>query len=421
MPGDKSPLGADYFLLEVGTSLFKIKQASVFSNQLLAFPTSLSVFFSGIPTDIHWDFGDGSTADETGVTATSQTHTYTSIGTFDLKVNISNIKSFKFNQTQVCVEERITGFGISLPSSYVEVGVASPLRLEMASGSDYTCTLTFNDGKTDTIRTTDDIATPPNTDYMYTFPKAGHYTVTAVCANGIGTVTDTLTTTAVERIVGLALNPPGAMAGVNFRITVIWTSGTDVTLILNYDGAPITMTVNEQTRTAVSGIMAGTVTGKHPVSVVMSNSINTETLDMDFSIEIAITKPSVTCNFLSEITTNLPAPNVVIPTNSGVECHVTMEDGTSVHLIITWGDGSSSYTHSVADGDPWSSNPAPDPITHSFTAPDICSMSVVLENGFSSYTFTYIVNVMTSVDNVEINPVSPVEFTPPASVTFAFR
>ena len=375
--------------------------------------------------DIDWNFGDGNSASETGVADTSQTHTYTATGSFDVTVNISNIKSFKFNQTQVCVQERITGFGILFPTaSYVEVGVPSALRLGMTKGSDYTCTLSFDDGigPTPDIRTTDESSTPPNTDYSYTFSSAGDYTVSAICENGIvgATAMDSLTTRGVERPDGLALDPPGAEAGQPFRIYVTWTSGTDLTLDVTYNGNSVNMQFINGERKARSDVMPATSTGRVPVTVTLSNVISSEVLNVDFAIEIEITNLVITCNFLSEIITSLPSPNVVIPTNSDVECSVTMQDGTSVTLTIIWGD-SASYNHSVAVGDSWASDPAPDPITHSFMTPDICSMTVIVGNGFGSFRRDYIVNVMTSVNNVEINGVSPIEFTPPANVTFTWR
>ena len=379
------------------------------------------MFLSGSPVNIDWNFGDAGLASETAVSDTSQTYTYTSIGTFNLTVNISNSKSFKYNKTQVCVQERITDFAITTPLTYVEVDAPSTVNLGMTSGSDYTCTLTFNDGQSDTVVTTDELSTPPNSDYMYTFTSSGDYTITAVCTNGIGSATSVMTTTAVERIMGVSLNPPGAMAGVDFQINVIWNSGSQVALTLVYDNNAVYTEVDEFTRSALSEVMPGTSTGKHLVTVTLTNPVNSVVLDMNFTIEIAITNPLIICDFLNEITMDPPQSYIVIPTYSDVNCYVSMDDGTSVELTVTWGDLSAMYVHKVADGDPWSSDPAPDPISHSFTTPGTCSMSVLVSNAFNSYQMNYIVMVMTSVDNVEINPVSPVAFTPPANVTFTFR
>ena len=348
---------------------------------------------------------------------TSQIHTYTTTGTFVVTYNISNAISFKANQTEVCIQERITGLDISFPLSYVEVNVEAALNLGMTSGSDYVCTLIFNDH----VVTIYEAEVPANSNFMYNFTSSGAYTVNAECSNGIGSDTDTLSTTALERITGLALDPPGAMADTDFIIKVIWTTGSDLNLTLTYDSLPIAMTINAASRFALSGVMTGGPTGKHPVSVTVANIISTEVLNIDFTIEIAITNHLISCNFLSEITLSQPQSEVVIPTNSDVECHISMDDGTSVALTIVWGDASGDYTHLVADGDPWSSNPAPDPISHSFVTPETCYMSVTIANAYSSFQMDYVVMVMTSVDNVEINPVAPAEFTPPATFVFTFR
>ena len=323
------------------------------------------------------------------------------------------------------MQERIAGFGISFPtSSYVEVGVASALRLGMTAGSDYTCTLTFEKvGSTSDVRNTDMSSTPPNTDYSYTFSSAGDYEVTAICDNDIvgGTASDTLSTRGVERIAGLALDPPGAEVGQPYRIYVTWTSGTDLTLGLTFDGNNIPMEFIDGERKAMSEVrQAETSTGRFPVVVTLSNVIGPEVLNIDFSIEVEITGLTVVCDFLNEIPSSLPAPNVVIPTNSDVNCSVTMQTGTSVTVSIDWGDGSTPYAHAVGIGNSWASNPAP-PDMHSFTTPAICSMSVIVENGFGRNLIEYTVNVMTSVDNVILNPVSPKEFTPPTSFTFTWR
>ena len=229
----------------------------------------------------------------------------------------------------MCVQERITNFVISFPTAgYVEVGVPSALQLGMAAGSDYTCTLTFEEiGSSSEVRTTDVTATPPNTDYSYTFTNAGNYQVTAVCQNGIvgGTATDVLTTRGVERITGLALDPPGAEVGKQYRINVIWTGGTDLTLSLTYDGSDVPMTFIDGEKRAISEIrQAGSTTGRFPVVVTLTNQFGPEVLNIDFAIEVEITGLVLNCNFLSEIASALPAPNVVIPTNSDVNCSITM-------------------------------------------------------------------------------------------------
>ena len=356
------------------------------------------------------------------MSTTAQTHTYTSTGKFNLTITISNSRSFKNNETEVCVQEEITNLALTTAMSYVEKGALSGINLGMTSGSHYTCKLTISDGQSNDVVYTDDTSTPPNTNYMYTFTTAGDYTITAECSNDINTATAELSTTAIERISGLALDPPGAMAGDDFQINVVWSTGSQVSLTLNYDGNSKQYTIDPSGKSALSELIPGTgLTGKHPISVTATNIINSETLDMNFTIEVGIINPSISCDFLSEITMNPPVSYVVIPTNSSVSCQVDMDNGTSVELTVEWGDGSAQFQHVVAEGDSWHSDPYTAPIPHTFTTPGTCDMYVLVANAFNSSLVPYTVKVMTSVDNVEMNNVLPVEYTPPAIVIFIFR
>lgn len=321
----------------------------------------------------------------------------------------------------MCVQETITGLALSSVSDPVEVGMATDIMISMDTGSHYSCEFTFVNS--DTSVETGSITDAAWLNYTHTFTVPGSVTVYANCSNSISLMDSTIFVMAMERITGYALSPPGAMSNVPFHIVLAWTTGTHVQIQLWYDGVEQTMVIDEVTRQATSPQMSESVTGLHNVSYTITNDLESAPFSVDtlFSIEIAITNPSIVCTF-SGLIKYVGSNNdqAVIPEGSSVECTISMDAGTSVVIDMVYNDGSPEDQYNVGIGVPWSSNALSFPLTHTFATAQFCAFHVTVSNGYNSFTENFPVWVMVGVDGVQLNPQAPETFYPPASVTFDF-
>ena len=253
-----------------------------------------------------------------------------------------------------------------------------------------------------------------------TFSIPGTVNINATCWNLINTYSSVTSIDAVERISGIALSPPGAMVNTNFLIFMTLTSGSNFQVNLTYDGQIIPMTTFNNRSAISTAQQQEAETGPHTVWVTVSNDINNVTENFTFIIEVAITNAVVVCIFSNEIVVTPSVEYTVIPLGETVSCSVSMTDGTSVEMLIDWGDGSTNFTHSVGQSLPWSTNPPVMPIYHTYSSPIFCDLNVTLSNAFNIAVRNFPVMVMIGVDNVELNEVSPIAFTPPARVNFTW-
>ena len=373
------------------------------------------VFFpAGDPTTLYWEFG---TADTNITYSSTDVHyTYLVTGTFNLTVNITNAKSFKSNTTTICVEEQIQGLSLSLPA-IVELGVVTNIPITMTAGSDFNCEFSITNSDSSIITTF------ASTDIPHTFTIPGSVAVHVNCSNNINWMEDTVVVIAMERITGVALTPPGAIANVPFNVILTWTTGTDVSVTLWYDSVEEVITVDQNTKQAVSPSKTESVTGLHNVTYIISNPLDPSppAVHAVFAIEVAISNPVMTCTFTNLIkTVGTNDEQAVIPLNSDVQCEVDMDEGTSVVVEMKYNNGETDDQYSVGVGVAWSANSFTFPLTHTFSIAGFSAFELQVSNGFNSFTESFPVWVMVGVNGVQLNPQPPETFYPPASVTFDF-
>ncbi|WAQ97034.1 PK1L2-like protein, partial [Mya arenaria] len=376
--------------------------------------------YTGDPANVFIDWGDSTNKSVTS--AISVTKIYLEIGNYNVFLNISNYLSYKENVTQFCVEERITNVALNL-SSGVEVDVATVLELSMASGSNYTCDYEFIYSDS-----TSDVFTRSYLDgdiFSHTFPVWGTVDITVVCQNTINAATYTHQLTAVERISGDAITPPGALMNVPFTITLTWATGSHVSVSLSYDGIAQTMTVDAANKQATSELKTEDVLGAHTIIYTISNPLdpNPALVTVTFAIEVKITSPDIHCTFSNLI--KMIGSTAVIPINTDITCDVTMSYGTSVTLEIDYGYSGATYNQSNAPGVPWTNSilQASLPQVHNFTKHQYCNVYVHIYNNFNEYEEWFPVWVMVPVDGVTLQPYpvdNPKRFDPPAIVNFFF-
>lgn len=377
-------------------------------------------FHTGSPATLEWNFDSDINIEDDTV---STVYTYTSHGTYNLTVNITNGISYKFNHTLLCVEERITGLTLNTLVSAVEVNAATYIDVSMTAGTNYTCVfqLTTVAGTTSVSKTDTD-----SLQFNHVFEEAGDITISISCSNSISTVSISSDGRAVERLTNVAMAPPGAVVEQDFQLLLAWETGTDVTLSsFTYDAIDVAMTINETLKEALSNyVINEDTTGLHIISYTISNAINSISVpNTSFAIEIEITNPVINCMFVNPSTAIGDSTDSVISVDTGVECTVDMDAGTGVVITVDFDDGTSNNVQTAASGETWELAKAGFtlPITHTFTTSGYFKMSLMLSNGYNSVVEHYPVWVMIGVQDVNmVCPIPTVRFDPPATLNFNF-
>ena len=374
--------------------------------------------FSGSSVSVLWTFGDTQTTEVTSGSLTQVQHQYNLASTYNVSVNISNSLSFKYNMTTVCVQQRITDLAYDIPQispGIVEMNIFITTTITMSAGTDYTCQITFNLADGTTVVTSLTELTGLN--YIIEVIVPGIFTVTTYCVNSINDATYTQSLKAVEPITGVGLAPAGALVGFEFQVIVEWATGSGVSLSVTYDSEPQVMTVYDSDRRALSATKPADVASTHTVQITISNEISTQSVTEQFDIEEQTSGVVIDCTYQSQLSTSQTSSYVVIGVGSYVTCSATVTSGTNVEFIVNWNDGTTPiYTDSITTASSWSVNEQ-----NTFNSPQICNISVTVQNSLSEVTKYFPILVTVGVDGIFLNNVSFVIFTPPAEVTFTWN
>jgi PKD repeat protein len=162
--------------VEVPTAVIAAGSTAASVNQTVQF-TSRS---TGNPTELQWTFGDGTSARGERVS-----HAWTSPGTYDVRLHVSNSAGADDATVRVVVDERVVAPEARLVASTTTAEEGQAIRFTSLSINNPTrLTWEFGDGDTDT-----------GTTVTHAYAKAGRYTVTLKASNSAGD--DEATTTVV--------------------------------------------------------------------------------------------------------------------------------------------------------------------------------------------------------------------------------
>jgi uncharacterized repeat protein (TIGR01451 family) len=168
-----------------------------------------------------WNFGDG-----TSSTARHPAHTYAGLGTYTVRLTISNsFYSDTCQDTVLITDVPITGLAISNDSP-TALGHATALAATTVSGTNISYRWALGDGTFSTLKNP-----------VHTYPATGHYTVVLTATNGRGSLVATDVVAIVdEPIEGLTIshdspttlgNPTSfaALASAGTNVTYMWDLG----------------------------------------------------------------------------------------------------------------------------------------------------------------------------------------------------
>lgn len=237
---------------------------------------------SGTATDFLWDFGDGTTS-----TLENPTHTYTSMGQYNISLQSVNSNGCNSSITRLKAIDIQTGVKAAFT-----VGTASsckvPANVPFTNTSTGTGTMSyswdFGDGTQSTAK-----------DPVHPYTAAGHYVVRLAITNNSG-CTDTIINTNVEVGINEAnFTAPGISCVGKSNTFTNTSTGTPVSISWNFgDGA---------TASGTSATHAYTAIGTYPITQVVNfgSCIDTKT----GSIKII---PRPTVDFSSMDTASCKAP-----------------------------------------------------------------------------------------------------------------
>ncbi|XP_046550065.1 uncharacterized protein LOC124259887 isoform X2 [Haliotis rubra] len=351
----------------------------------------------------NWDFGDGSTINDT--TTDHYNHTFTSKGEYNVSAISWNQLTSKSNVTTVLVEDRITDFTVSY-SPCVTL-TSCPFTIQLTGGSDYTIEWDFGDSTSNTTQEAD----YGNNDIVnHVYSIGNNYTVTANCSNHVSSIVFVFIVAVQEECLGLALVRTGAEKLVNFRIEWTLTQGSDCVFNLEFDGNTIPFEsgdiVSKKWQTAV---LPGKPANEYPLVLIVSNMLGSRNITEKFIIETAMRDVSSSCD-TAKTGTNMP-----------VNCNVQMTEGSNVACTWDFDDGTPAVTHDEGPAD-WAirANPV-ETRTHSFTIGKLHNVSITCANNDRSESQYHSVLVIQSVVDVELVHRETIFFAPPGIGAFAFE
>ncbi|XP_071129607.1 polycystin family receptor for egg jelly-like isoform X3 [Mytilus edulis] len=355
-----------------------------------------------------WDFGDGITALNT--TDATYDYTYTTVGEMNVSITAFNQMSSKSNMTIVQVQEKIRN--LALVNSIAVVGETTSIPTSMTTGSNYTCTWK-RDGVV--IATTDDISSPPDGTFDYTFTEEGTYEISVVCSNQINSMSAVATFTTQFKITNLQLVKTGALKDSTFTIDWTWTAGSIPQFILEYDSQVRTFTKDPYFNKASSeSLSAGSSITKYPLNLTAFNLVSNEQIVIDFGIEEELTGPSIT---IGGVSIDPVTGYGTISKNDQVSFTVDATGGTNVVIEWKYNDGTPDDSFTIPI---WTATPAQTK-NHQFSSLGWFNVEVKIYNLYNSHSQTFRLLAIAPIQNLVMNiSPDPVLFLPPATVTFTF-
>ncbi|XP_041364430.1 uncharacterized protein LOC121379844 [Gigantopelta aegis] len=359
---------------------------------------------TGTNIQYDWDFGDGvvlnNTDNSTGV------HVYTAAGNYTVTVCSWNVVSRKCNTTTVTVQDRLAGLQVTSSPSLVAVN--NPFSFALTSGTDYTCVWDFGDGGATETTTPAQTPVGSGTVYIHVYSTGGNFTVNVTCSNDVNTESADMIHSVQEMITNLRLLNSGAAK--NSPFTVVWfiDTGTDVEFSLFLDGASLAIaTANTAAKRWESVTHAAMPVGRYELQLNASNLISAESVNIMFTVEVAMKDVTV-------VSTNLR-----VGTLASVIFTVDMTEGSNVVVLWSWDDGSANETLDIGATD-WASRP-PEVRSHAFVNAGTYNVLIVVSNSANTIVRNFAVVAIQSVNGVRMETNEFVTYAPPGITTFTFR
>eukprot|EP00058_Branchiostoma_floridae_P020618 XP_002606108.1 hypothetical protein BRAFLDRAFT_88018 [Branchiostoma floridae] len=115
------------------------------------------------------------------------THTFTSIGMYEITVIVSDDAGNTTNTSQLIMQEPVSNLRLS-GSTDIPLNVASAFNVTADSGSDLSCLLDFGDGSTDTLGIHEVLLV----EVSHSFDQPGSFEMNITCSNNISSANTTL-------------------------------------------------------------------------------------------------------------------------------------------------------------------------------------------------------------------------------------
>ncbi|XP_076459182.1 polycystin-1-like [Babylonia areolata] len=298
-----------------------------------------------------WDqVGDGVTV-LVNTTDQSKAFTYGTKGTYNLTVTVANAVSSKTNQTEVIVQDKVTGLDVAQATA----PAAEPysFQITLTGGSDYTCTWTFGDGQTATSDETTTPATGSPVAFTHTYATKGDKAFEVTCANEVSSMTKAFTQKVQERIVGLALAQQGQDTEASLQVPWKVATGSDIIWSVTLNGAPInvdTAASNPNGHSWVSQAMGLMSSGVYTVGVSGTNDLGTESITESYELTTAIADFDALSSTYNTTTGTEVEFTVSMSKGSDVNVTVVYQDDTVFTTVYSDWPGTQVYKHVYTNG-----------------------------------------------------------------------
>jgi PKD repeat protein len=352
--------------VEAPTAAIAASTTAASVNQTVQF-TSRS---TGNPTELQWDFDDGTSARGERVS-----HAWTSPGTYDVRLRVSNSAGSDEATVRVVVDERVVAPEARIVASTTMAEEGQPVRFTSVSINNPTRLVwEFGDGATDS-----------GASVTHAFARAGRYTVTLRASNSAGEDDDTLTIVVVADVpapvAAFGTTPDGPLtAGTPIQFTDQSTGGVPTSWSWDFGDGTAPSSLRNPTHVFAEP-------GRYEIRLVVENSGGRD--EVRRSVEVRPPAP------LPDFTFSPATPN------AGQEVQFT-DTSRNVSSDATWlwefGDGGRSTDR----------NPR-----HTFTERGTFTVKLTVTNAAGP--------VSTS-KAVAVNPRAPIarfRFTPGSNVTTA--
>lgn len=354
------------------------------------------ILVSGDNVTYVWQFGDGKNATTMQLCVS---HVYTDAREYTLRVHAFNKLSEKSNSSTIIAMTPLKDLKFEAdPKNVME---KFDINVTLGAGTNYSCSL-YCDSATYYVLSDSQI---PGVVSLCRYSLAGVKSVLVRCENPLGTLDFRGSLTVAEPVGGLKLLKEGAnlVDGEDFAIEFSIDTGTDVEYELKYGPSEIILqvTFDPTTKTGKSlPISIPPKPGVHPVIITVWNSLSREELVANFTIEKAVSG--------LEVALSAEQP-IKIRAGGNITTDVTVNDGTSVTLIIDWGDRE-NYTYSTPTLAVWSEVVDGGKITkdHTYNSGGVFTLTVTAKNAFNEIVKSYTVDVVVFIENLVLTSDSPV-------------
>ena len=249
------------------------------------------------------------------------------------------------------------------------------------------------------VTTTDVYTTPPSPNGLartYTYSAVNCYNVNITCANNISAVYFYNQWCAQDRITGLTVTPPGAIKLEAFTVNFLITAGTLAKFVVTLNGVDLTQaSYSEVTKKGLTVQQTGMLVGVYPLKVYAYNLVSNETYEANFTVDNPI--KGIVCTQDKE----------VINQHESINFFVTMDGGSSVEVLWTWGGDAQTETYTVGQGVDWIKGTNDQNKAHVFSVPGYYSTVINIKNNFNDSNCVLYHTVYNKVENISLTTNSP--------------